>query len=90
MSGDAGELIRAAIRVGRACHEDGLLSLATRFWTGTLLLTFDARSVVFRFGAGHLVEVVECQNDLKHDEGHLGSQLRLIGRRTRRASKLLN
>jgi hypothetical protein len=46
--------------------------------------------VVFRFGAGHLVEVVECQNDLKHDEGHLGSQLRLIGRRTRRASKLLN
>jgi hypothetical protein len=36
MSGDDGDLIRAAIRVGRTCHEDGLLRLATRFWGGTL------------------------------------------------------
>jgi len=35
-------------------------------------LTFDARSVVFRFDLGDLVDVVECQNDLKHDEGHFG------------------
>ena len=72
MSGDAGDLIRAAIRVGRTCHEDGLLRLVTRCWTGTLWLTFDARSVVFRFDLGNLVDVVECQNDLKHDEGHFG------------------
>jgi len=31
MSGDVGDLIRAAIRVGRTCHEDGLLRLVTRF-----------------------------------------------------------
>jgi hypothetical protein len=28
--------------------------------------------VVLRFELGNLVEVVDCQNDLKHDEGHFG------------------
>ena len=28
--------------------------------------------MVLRFDLGNLVEVVDCQNDLKHDEGHFG------------------
>jgi len=93
VSVDGGDLIRAAIRVGKTCRQDGALQLATRFWTGNVQLGFGARALVFSVDSGDFVDVVECESDVANDEDHFGFQTSVAACRqalTRRVSSTVD